>query len=369
MIKYIDHYGMYSFEEYPFNDVDNTILCQVSYVLFENIIEEDTPYTIAELFSLYFSKYKEEDIKKDKSLIAKAPLVLKEMANSYRYKDIIMHDFINISSDEKSYQFAAMQFDLSDDTTYISFRGTDDQILGWKEDFDMAYKKVPGYMYAKKYINRYCSLFRKYRVGGHSKGGALAIYGSINCFKFKRNNIIHVYSNDGPGINDKFINNKMELIKDRFTKIVPEDDVIGIIFDDDYKHKIVKSSNIGIFQHDMMSWQIDDGEFVQVKSLTSNSRKLRINFNKYIYSLDKKRIVNIIDLLFDFLSDSNITKLSELFNLSFKKATSMLKNIPDVDDESKKIVLNIIRVIIESYIPSFLLPNDTIKRKLTKHGK
>ena len=170
MIKYIDHYGMYSFEEYPFNDVDNTILCQVSYVLFENIIEEDTPYTIGELSSLYFSKYKEEDIKKDKSLIAKAPLVLKEMANSYRYKDIIMHDFINISSDEKSYQFAAMQFDLSDDTTYISFRGTDDQILGWKEDFDMAYKKVPGYMYAKKYINRYCSLFKKYRVGGHSKG-------------------------------------------------------------------------------------------------------------------------------------------------------------------------------------------------------
>ena len=351
-MSYIKKYGTYSFNEAPFNEVDNAILCEISYVSYENIINTSEEYSIRELSNLYFKNYTENDIKKDKSLIAKSPLVLKEIAKTLRYKDIIMHHLVYSSSEVSRHQFAAMQFDLGDGTTYVSFRGTDDYILGWKEDFEMAYKKIKGYKYAKNYINFYCSPFKRYRVGGHSKGGALAVYASTHCFNFKRRKIIEVYSNDGPGIKEEYIRNKMSLIADRYIKIVPENDTIGIIFDDDYYHQVVKSNAIGFFQHDMLSWQIKDNHFIKTKSLSNSSLKLRNNFNKYIKTMKSEEIIHVCDSLFNFLDYINITKVSDLFKLTIGDIPKIIKEVSTIDSKTKKTIMNIIFVFFESNLPT-----------------
>lgn len=358
LLDYIKKNGNKSFNDLCFNEIDNAILCQITYVSFENVININKPYTIEELSKLYFSMYTDKDIKKDKSLIARSPLVLRLMAKYKRYKNIVMHHFVYSSSEISSHQFAAMQFDLDDDTTYVSFRGTDDQILGWKEDFQMAYKKIPGYKYARKYINRYCRKNKKYRVGGHSKGGALAIYGSVNCFSFRRKNIIEVYSNDGPGIRKELIKDKMKLIEDKYIKIVPENDLFGVIFDDDNKHSVVKSSAIGPYQHDMLSWLIKGNEFVKAKALSSNSKKLRKNFNDYINNVPKDELISITNSLFDFLKDINITKVSDLFKISLTKVPDMLKKASNIDDSVKKRILKVIWVIVEANIPTISFSSD-----------
>lgn len=366
LIDYIKINGSFSFNDLPFNEVDNVIFCQVSYVCFENIINDNKSHTIEELSKIYFSKYSDNDVKKDKSLIGKSPFVLKEMAKTHRYKNIIMHHFKHSSSKTLTHQFAAMQYSLDDGTTYVCFRGTDDSILGWKEDFQMAYKMIDGYKYAKKYINRYCSPFKKYRVGGHSKGGALALYGSCNCFSFIRNNIIEVYSNDGPGIRKEFIKNNLERIADRYIKIVPEDDIIGIIFDDDFKHRVVLADTKGIFQHNMLSWQIKDNCFKKAKSLSTSSKKLREKFNEYIYNTSQVEIVKVSNTLFDFLDVINIEKVSDLFKIKIGNLPGMIKAFPNIDESTGQIVLNIVLIFLESHLPTISFTSDKINMKKKK---
>lgn len=347
-IDYIKTNGNSTFEEVPFNEVDNAILCQITYISFEKVININKRYTLEELSKRYFSKYSDEDIRKDKSLIAKSPLVLREAGKVKRFRDVVMHHYKLSFSENYVRQFAAMQFDLNDGTTYVSFRGTDDSILGWKEDFQMAYKKIEGFEQAKRYINSYCSFFKKYRVGGHSKGGTLALYASLNAFSLKRKNIVEVYSNDGPGIKKEFIGNDIDKLSCKYIKIVPQNDIIGTIFDDDKDHYIVKSNALGFFQHDMFSWQVDGLCFVRCDSLDKGSIKLRKTINEYIEKVPRREVKKVSDSLFMFFKDANITKVSELIDFKDINVFNLFKSRNNIDENTVKILFHIVTILVKS---------------------
>ena len=38
------------------------------------------------------------------------------------------------------YNFSAIKISLDNDTNFISFRGTDDSLVGWKEDFEISFR-------------------------------------------------------------------------------------------------------------------------------------------------------------------------------------------------------------------------------------
>lgn len=347
-IDYIKTNGNKTFNEVPFNEVDNAILCQITYVSIENVINTNKSYTLSQLSNRYFSKYSDVDIKKDKSFIAKSPLVLREAGKARRFKDVLMHHFKVSFSENFVRQFAAMQFDLNDGTTYVSFRGTDDSILGWKEDFQMAYKKIEGFEQAKRYINLHCSFFKKYRVGGHSKGGALALYATLNSISFKRKNIIEVYSNDGPGIKREFIGNDIDKLTCKYIKIVPQDDIVGTIFDDDREHYVVKSDAFGFIQHDMFSWQVKDLSFIRCDSLDKGSIKLRKTINEYINKVPRNEVKKVSDSLFLFFKDANITKVSELFDFKDLNIINLFKSRNNIDENTFKILFNIVTILVKS---------------------
>ena len=162
----------------------------------------------------------------DKSLLADSYLVLKHMQNTVRFKNAKLGKFYSNTDAEKEMQFAAVHILLDDGTTYIAFRGTDDSLVGWKEDFNMAYKApVPSQIAAREYLNATIKFgFRKYRLGGHSKGGNLAVYAAVECNERIQSRIINVYSNDGPGFrkgmiesaNYQKMKNRMNLLLKNF---------------------------------------------------------------------------------------------------------------------------------------------------------
>ena len=47
--------------------------------------------------------------------------------------------YINLVEKEWETQFSAITFILDDGTLFLAFRGTDETIVGWKEDFNMAF--------------------------------------------------------------------------------------------------------------------------------------------------------------------------------------------------------------------------------------
>ena len=60
-----------------------------------------------------------------------------ELATSKRFKNIKLLNYVDEYDPDVQKQFAAMTYRLSLDTYLVVFRGTDDTLIGWKEDFHM----------------------------------------------------------------------------------------------------------------------------------------------------------------------------------------------------------------------------------------
>ena len=176
ILDYLKWRGDLTFKQDPFNIVDNVILSQMAYTVFDPYVTEKGSYTVKEISDMYFKEHTEQECIDSSSFIGLAPLVLKGMAETVRFKDAVIHDFVSETDTETHQQFACFSIDLSDKTTYVAFRGTDDTLTGWQEDFCLSYETVPAQISAVNYLNKHIKRGRKYRIGGHSKGGNLAVY-------------------------------------------------------------------------------------------------------------------------------------------------------------------------------------------------
>ena len=214
LFDYIDYYKDYTFLETGFNEVDNVIFSCLAYVNYNFIVSSNksNKLTIKEVGDTYFSLHQKQP-KIDMLAVKEAVKLLKKVKDTTRYKDVLMYSYKYIGNEDS--QFAALTFEISKDLWYVAFEGTDQLISGWKEDCKMAYEfPVTAHKYAVKYLN-YNFLFSNKRliIGGHSKGGNLALVSSMCCNYFVKNKIINVYSNDGQGLRKAQIeSNKSELI-------------------------------------------------------------------------------------------------------------------------------------------------------------
>ena len=200
IMDYIEWRGDLPFTQSEFNDVDNLILACFSYVNLDGIQEaaSQNGIELKALTEKFLQLHTEKELKEDKSFIRFAPFMMLEMAKTERFGQCVIRNYVNEIVAEEAQQFSAVEICLSDGTSYISFRGTDDTIVGWKEDFNLSTGVVPAQERAVEYLRRIAgSLQEMVRVGGHSKGGNLAVYGAVMC-KEIHPWILQVYSNDGP---------------------------------------------------------------------------------------------------------------------------------------------------------------------------
>ena len=253
---YLDWRGDLSLKESAFCEVDNVILSLISYVDLEGILKEGERIALTLACRRYFQMHTYEEVQARNSFLKKTPFLMEKAASTARFGGIALHDYINHIDYEAAEQMSAVTFDLPDGTSYVAFRGTDSSLAGWKEDFAFAYlSKTRGQQDAVEYLKKIADQSEKLlRVGGHSKGGNLAVYAAAFCGDAVQKRILEVDTNDGPGFRKEVADSpEISQIRSRIRSIVPDESVFGLLLYGPDIHEVVKSSAMGIMQHDPQS--------------------------------------------------------------------------------------------------------------------
>ena len=203
ILEYLDWRGDLTLSERPFNEVDNLILAEICYLDFSGFVPagfQTQQVTLQAAASAYFAAHPETNM--GVLVPDQIPVLVEHAAKTARFGDIRLLGYVNRIDEETQTQFSALTMLLPDGSAYVAFRGTDDTIVGWKEDFNMAFTpEIPAQKYAAEYLRQVSGTlpFRPLLVGGHSKGGNLAVYASVFCGQEVQKRILAVYNNDGPG--------------------------------------------------------------------------------------------------------------------------------------------------------------------------
>ena len=341
--QYVQKQGKFSFEELPFNDVDGLILSLISYIDFKGIVSKRDikKITLSKASNLFFKKYSTKEIKKmAPTFLRKLVYLFQLMATTTRYKDILFYNYIK--EVEQDTQFGAVCMLLSDNTLFISFEGTDDSISGWKEDFQLSYQfPVLAQQKAGEYLKKNVAIFGpKVRVGGHSKGGNLAMASYLLVSPLTRSKIIRIYNNDGPGFMEKeYKSRSYKKMEKKLTMVVPEESFVGMILRHPTNYQVVKSSSYSFFQHNGLSWLVDNTTFLKGKQ-SKRSKKLEKHVFEWISSYNNADRKKIVLSLFSILERAGVKGLSELRITKINKIIALINENKNMDKETRKFLLN-----------------------------
>ncbi len=298
---FVKKFGKQSFKQFPFNEVDSLILSQLSYLNLENFVpklEEKLSDSLSLIDKLnaktiYELSYDTLDEKRNKKL-------LKLLLNTTRYQGLKVNYYQNQFCPEKIEQFCALTF-VFDEFIYIAYRGTDLTFVGWQEDFNLALLDViPAQADAYNYLDIVAKLSDKsLYLGGHSKGGNLALYAALASSDSIKDRIIKIYDHDGPGFSSDIYHSQAFLkLKNKLDKTTCREAMVGILLYHSGKMRFVDSRSIGIFQHDPYNWKVTkDGKFKLVKNSNLMSRTFEKTVSMFIEKTsieDRKKFIEIV---------------------------------------------------------------------------
>jgi hypothetical protein len=344
VISYIKRHGDIPFKKEPLNEIDKLIFALLSYIDYAGIFNGKNKKTIQDIATIYFSNHH-----KEKNIIAikNSIRILKIIKDETRYKDLLLYNYVYIGNNTQ--QFSAISIEINPSLVYVSFEGTDHLISGWEEDFKMGYKfPVKAQKRAIKYINKYfrfkdCNLI----IGGHSKGGNLALVSSMYCKKQVRDKIMNVYSYDGPGLRTIEYNSKRyENIKNKYKLIVPNYSIVGLILKNSNNYTTIKSNSIGLMAHNTFTWQIIGNTFIKTK-ISTFSDILDKGIDEWIEMYNKKQKKKFVKEIFNVFKRTNITSLIDIMN-NYKLLIKILREIKQVDNEVAKMLKEFIAILIRA---------------------
>ena len=345
---YIKEYSDKTFNEEKFNEIDNVILSSVVYLNFDGIVPKNKKsISLCEAGNIFLYKYNYFDVSKRGIAQKVSDKIVKQIVNTKRYKDIQMYNYKYIWDTDT--QFGAVCFKVKKKFIYVAFEGTDNLLSGWKEDFQMAYEfPVPSQKLAVKYLNENIKLFDKnIIVGGHSKGGNLALVSSMYCKNRINKKIKQIYSNDGPGLKKEQIESEnYSKIRDRLIHLVPNYSYVGVLLRND-KFTVIKTNRKDFMAHAVSSWQVNENEFIR-ENLSSISDSFRNSLLKWLDEHDLNQREKMISTVFKTLEESGIKNLNDFFNL--KNAITVIRNINNIDDETKKLIISLIEFNLNNII-------------------
>lgn len=353
IMDYISWRGDLSFEQSQFNEVDNLILACFSYVNLDGIsaVTKQKGIGLKKLTKEFMKLHTMKELEADKSFIRLAPFMMMEMAKSVRFGKCVVRNYVNDIVTEAEQQFAAMEIVLEDGTSYVSFRGTDDTIIGWKEDFNLSTGVVPAQKRAIEYLQKISEhTDGMLRVGGHSKGGNLAIYGSVMC-KSAHEKILEIYSNDGPGFSREFqeLPETKEMMP-KIIRIIPEYSIIGTLLEHEKEPVIVASSSKGLLQHDGFSWEVQGPALVRRDSLNKTALRFIEILHKWIDGMDMEQKRLLIEDLFATLQAAGYENLSEVQSGGLKSLAAMVKRVEKFAPESRGMMQELLTAICGGWL-------------------
>lgn len=338
MLTFAQQYQTFTFEELPFCAVDSLLLSTISYYDYK-----DSPFE-KDFFSVPLKKYFAE--KKD--LLPPGILTLKGdqklvpvLQRGGRHGDLRAGFHEEELDSESDKQFAAITFELGDGQYYIAFRGTDNSVVGWKEDFNLSFlEAVPSQKAAVAYAVRVMQqLPGRFFLGGHSKGGNLAIYCAMNLPRTLQMRLVEVYNHDGPGFFPEVYKSKgYQNIRPLIRKTVPQSSFIGMILEEDDNYLVVRSTEDNIMQHDPYSWVVEGTAFVSVAELDELSQSANRAFGRWLKELDFEKRRRISDAIFDIISGTGIQIFYELKEKRLEKIKLLIESLADMEPEEGRLV-------------------------------
>ena len=353
LLDYLDWRGDLTLEQAPFNEVDNLILAELSFVDFSGIVPppgqgDSVPlHQAAETF--FGAVPPGEKIDMGVLVPDAIPDMLRKMASSRRFRDMKLNCFISWLDTEKAEQFAALTIETGDGLLYLSFRGTDDTLAGWKEDFLMAcLPEIPAQKMAVQYVRNVARQFprKRLRLGGHSKGGNLAVYAGVYAPDSVQKRIHAIWSNDGPGFHDDLLDlPEHQRVADRIVSIVPKSSVVGMLLEHEEDYTVVDSSQQGLMQHDGFSWEVLGDHFVKLRSVTRQGRLNDLTLKEWVHNMPLDQREKFVDGLFTVLSASGAVTLTDLKEESLKAAGAMVRAMKDMEKDTRDALVYAVRLL------------------------
>lgn len=356
IIDYVNNF-QYTFAEKEFSDVDSLILCQLSYLKMKGLVpgledgEEFVP------FGAIVGKEHSEEVFADERYREDNEKLSEAILKSRRFADLQLNYYVDILDKEMEIQFSAVTFLAGKDAEgkeiyYIAYRGTDENLVGWKEDFTLAFSEpVVGQLFAARYMRKAAGhLPDNFYMGGHSKGGNLAVFAAMSSSALLQERILQVYSHDGPGFKPQ-VTERYEYgrIADKVKKILPGSSLVGMLLERGNSYNVVESSSYGLMQHNPYTWAVntENGEFLPMEELKNGAKLMDSAVTDWIIGLDDEQVSRFSDALFRILGASEADNLID-FKADWKKSlTGILQELREVDEETKKEVEDIIKELFE----------------------
>ena len=350
LFDYLEWRGDLSLKQAPFNDIDNLILSRISFLPWDGIISSSLKeiVTLWEASQLFFRS--EEAIQ---NIIMKDDLrLLSDAAMSDRFGNMNLLGYVNQVDPEVEKQFSAIVIEVEPLLFYVSYMGTDFSFAGWKEDFNMSFIcPVPAQVEAAHYLDHVAqNLKGSFLVGGHSKGGNLAVYGAAFCSPQTQERIITVYNNDGPGFDDKVLESPgYRRISGLVKTFVPQTSVIGILLQHEEEYIVVQSNEFGLMQHDIYSWEVDRDQLIYLEEVSNSSKFIDKTMKTWVANMEPEQRELFVDSLFEVLEQTHVTSVKELIYTSWlRNARAILKSLRGLDDEMRQNISDTLGLLVKS---------------------
>ena len=266
--------------------------------------------------------------------------LLRAVAESPRFSSVRACRSVDTWSREGEVQFSATAFVLPEgEGTYVAYRGTDDTLVGWKENFNMAFTVVPAQKAATEYLEAIAGsdYGAHLWIGGHSKGGNLAMYAINTCAEGVRAKVEQCFAHDAPG----FLEHASAAAgwagaDDLIDKTVPEESIIGLLFDTQTSDvTVVRSTNPGILQHSPFSWSIAGNDFATASAVTYDSYRTNKRLNAWLKTMDQAKREKFIEVLYKLTNATGEVTLSGISSTlqdgSLELALRKLDGLPEAD--------------------------------------
>lgn len=331
----------------PFNEVDGMILARLSYLPFELLGERGRkPLALgAAADALLAHPWLEERVRMENDV-----RLLSTLADSPRFRDMELSGYVNRVEEDS--QFSAMTVRLKRGLRFIAYRGTDNTLAGWNEDFDMTYlNPVPAQKQAAEYLAAAAGQAPgRLILGGHSKGGNLAVYAGAFCSPAVRARIDAVYNYDGPGFLDEVLAAPGYLaIRDRIRTYIPQSSIVGMLLGHGETPAVVSSTqNFPPLQHDTYSWEVSRDRLVRVDSVTETSMIIDQTIKEWTAGIDYAQRRQFVDAVFQILRETNAETMAQLTENWSDSAVSMAKSLRHLDEPTRKAVLEVVGALFHS---------------------
>ena len=355
MLDYIKEFGHVSFEERAFSEIDALVLTELEYLPLEKVVPSDENgenfVTVKEIAE-YMQEHKQELFDENPMMITQERHEVSQViADAPRFQSLKFFGVVSEWDKDTTKQFAAVTVEVEPSVRLVVFRGTDETLIGWKEDFLMTYSPlVAAQTDAKEYLAKQASLWGgDLMVSGHSKGGNLAIYAAATQVEDVQLRIVDIFCFDSPGLYRSVLETKgYQNIVPLAMRYIPQDSLVGLMLESEVPYVIVKSNATGAMQHSAMTWEIEDGQFIKMEKLTKNSQLNDQTFKKWTESVSDEELELFWNVFFELLFSVGIDTVNDLYGQFMHYVQEFLKAAGDMDEEKRELLTRIALLLVST---------------------